>query len=222
MNHQLSHPQFDLFGGIANTDAPAKRASINRTEEERKALSETRFARQFSMSSLFAELSVSEVLDKDDEDYEGASNPELDARLRISNADISHCTDAHLNAFVFEVHRSVLETNLAYLSSEDSKPKVLREKGYILQWVFCDDIVRGKPQSQIPCSFHNCCVASGCVPDEVRSRLLQKELVRDLLVRLHLVGRNKLPPLRKKVMYGDLVGYDHPMIGNESVAISGV
>jgi hypothetical protein len=222
MNQSLSTPQLDLFGGFTSTVASVRRPTISRTEEQRKALSESRFARQFSMSSLYAELDVEEVLDKDDEDYEGAADPELDAQLRITNADISHCTDQQLHTFVFEVHRAVLERHLAFLTSEDQKPKVLREKAFILQWAFCDDIVRGRPQSQIPCSFHNCCMASGCNPDEVRSRLLQKELVRDLLVRLHLVERHKLPRLRKQVMYGDIVGYDHPMIGNESVAISGV
>lgn len=223
MNHTQTCAPVDLFGEVISNQVKPKRAPVQRTEEQRKMLSELRFAKKFSMSSLFAEIGMQPVVvNKDDEDYEGEANPELDAQLRVSNADLSSVSDDQLKHFVLECHRDCLEVNLAYLESEDEKPKVLLEKGYILQWVFCVDIVHGRKQSQIPFSFLNCCIATGVDADTLRGHLLQKEVVRDLLVRLHLVEKSKLPPLRKKVFYGDIVGWDHPMIGNTSVAIAGV
>jgi hypothetical protein len=186
------------------------------SEEERRRIAVDRCARAFSMPSLFAEVPLQPVARvSDDDDYEGPSNPELDAQLRVSNADLSSVSDEQLESFVFECHRQCLEVNLAYLESEDEKPKVILEKGYILQWVFCVDIVHGRPQSQIPFSFLNCCICAGVDPDTLRGHLLQKEVVRDLLVRLRLVV--KLPKLRKKVFYGDIVGWTNPDVGNATV-----
>ena len=224
MNQTQPCAPLDLFGDVISVQPKPKRAPPQRTDEQRKLLSQNRFVRKFSMSSLFAEIGTQPVvLTKDDEDYEGKANPELDAQLRVSNADLSSVSDEQLENFVFECHRQCLEVNLAYLESEDEKPKVLLEKGYILQWVFCVDIVEGRPQSQIPFSFLNCCICAGVDPDTLRGHLLQKEVVRDLLVRLHLVV--KLPKLRKKVFYGDIVGWDHEMANPDRaahIAIAGV
>lgn len=225
MNQATSSAQVDLFGEVIATQTQPKRFAIQRTEEQRKMLSEVRFAAEFSKTSLFSEIGIQPVSVEDDDDYEGTVNPELDAQLRVSNADLSSVSDKQLENFVFESHRACLETHLAYLDSQDQKPKVLREKGYILQWVFCVDVVNGVHQKKIPFSFLNCCIASGVEPDTLRGHLLQRENVRDLLVRLKLVEKSKLPVLRKKVFYGDLVGWDHPMADSERssrIAFAGV
>lgn len=198
------HTQPDLFGGETTVSTAVERPPVVRTDEQRRRLSEDRFAKKFSVTSLFAELALPEIAAEDDDENEGRANPELDARLRVSNADISACSDRALEGFVFELHRACIEVNLAYLVSEDEKPRVLQEKGFILQWAFCDDIVGGRAQSQIPFSFHNCCMASGVNPDEFRAQLLQMDVVRDLLVRLRLVQAEKLPRQRQKVFYADI------------------
>lgn len=206
-----THTQPDLFGGESTVAIKGDRQALARTEEEKKALSEARFVKEFSTTCLFAELAMPDLPEEDD-DYEGRVDPELDAQLRISNADITSCDELKLEKFVMELHRACLEVNLAFLESEDEKPYVLKEKGFILQWVFCVDVVHGRHQSQIPLSFANCCMASGVRPDEFRGLLLQKESIRALLVRLRLVEAKRLPPLRKQVMYTDIVGIDHPSL----------
>lgn len=90
MNQTQTCAPTDLFGDVIAVQPKPKRAPVQRTDEQRKMLSEVRFAKRFSMSSLFAEIGTEPVvLTKDDEDYEGKANPELDAQLRVSNADLS-------------------------------------------------------------------------------------------------------------------------------------
>lgn len=99
------------------------------------------------------------------------------------------------------LHQKCLTENLAFLQSEDRKPRVATEKGRILQWLFTVDELNGVNVREIPFSFHNCCLACGVSPDELLSKLLQKPLVRQLLVKFGFYTQDQLPELRKVVIY---------------------
>lgn len=99
------------------------------------------------------------------------------------------------------IHEACLKENLSFLASVDRKEEVAYEKGEILQWIFTVDQLGDVHVRHIPFSFHNCCLASGLDPEELRDRLLQTTLVRQLLVKLSLYKAEELPPLRKVVIY---------------------
>jgi hypothetical protein len=160
-----------------------------------------RIKAMFAQDDLFAEI------EEDPENkpgFEGAANDALDTQLRASNCKLDHLTDDKITDIFAEMHRVVLWENLSFLQSEDPKPYVLVEKAQILQWVFSTDVIKGRPATAIPFSFVNCCIAEGVDPDKLRTDLLQMVDIRALMSVLMSVSR--MPRLRKKVMYADIVG----------------
>lgn len=103
--------------------------------------------------------------------------------------------------FAYYLHWKCLEENLSLLLSTDAKAWVWKEKAEVLQWVWAPDWVNGRHVAHIPCSFVNCCVLSGLDPDELRDRLINVELVRQLLVAFSMVTERNLPTKRVNIHY---------------------
>ncbi len=120
-------------------------------------------------------------------------------------------------AWILDAHRQKLDEELIFLTSVDVKPKVWIEKGHTLQWIFTVDQIGDKDVREIPFSFHNCCLAAGYKPDELRTQLLQVPLIRELLVNLRLCRQCDLPRSIQKVQYTDIVGVDSPEIPDHYV-----
>jgi len=201
-------------------------------------------AREFAMSDLFSELlavegarsphfikalcrdsvipTAPELSDLDDELAPGAEEDAgVDAILgcgvdetQLLEEQRAWCPTVE---WTTQAHQLMLDDNLAFLTSVDVKPWVSREKGYVLQWIFTVDDIGGRDVRTIPFSFHNCCLASGLKPDDLRAELLQLDLVRKLLVNLRLCNPCDLPPRKSKVYYADIVGVDSPEIPDHPV-----
>lgn len=119
--------------------------------------------------------------------------------------------------WILATHRDKLDEELVFLTSKDVKPRVWTEKAQTLQWIFTVDEIGDKNVREIPFSFHNCCLAAGHRPDDLRAALLQLPLIRELLVNLRLCHESDLPKLQKKVYYTDFVGVDSPEIPEHQV-----
>lgn len=98
-------------------------------------------------------------------------------------------------------HRQALDENLSYLLSTDIKASVWKEKIAILQWVFAQDFINGRSARSITGSFVNCCIASRVDPSEFRAKLLQVEVVRQLLIAFKFATESTLPARRHTVYY---------------------
>lgn len=132
-------------------------------------------------------------------------------------------TEAESAAFLWRLQVAVLEENLAFLMSVDVKPRVTREKAWVLQWVYTEDRVGSRDFTQHPLSFHNCARTCGFNdPDVLRGALLQVPLIRDLLTALHLYLPRELPPLRRVVNYADIVGMDRAQLVSQVYQFPGM
>ena len=132
-------------------------------------------------------------------------------------------SDAEVALVLWRMQVAQLEENLAFLMSVDTKPRVTMEKAYILQWVFTEDVVNGCDFRKNHMSFHICCKAYGFNdPNEFRLKLLQVDLIRKLVVALHLYREHELPPLRKVASYADIVGEDRAVPDNSVYQYEGM
>ncbi len=145
-----------------------------------------------------------------------------DDQLR-AELDAWQPTDQEAALFLWNMQVAHLEENLAFLLSVDTKPRVTREKAHILQWVFTEDVLHGVDFRKNHLSFHACCRAYGFNdPNEFRLKLLQVDLIRKLLVALHLYCEHELPALKHVATYAEIVGEDRAVADNSVYQYAGM
>jgi len=162
--------------------------------------------------------------DEDTADFEcGPASLVTDVQLRAELAAWQQqLTDQEVALVLWRMQVAHLEENLAFLMSVDTKPRVTMEKAYVLQWMFTEDVVNGIDFRKNHMSFHTCCKACKIDPEEFRLKLLQVDLVRKLLVALHLMCEHELPALRKVAFYADIVGDDRAVPDNSVYQYEGM
>lgn len=215
----IDHPpnsQPELFGlssGIPLLEAPLplqRPSALAKAKPDQPKRAEEvsgKVAREFAAADLFSELLAVEHVkvkarDNPNRAKKKCTDPDSgdDKSLEPSEVRYWQLTDE----LIVELHQACLEENLKVLLSLDRDVWVDREKGWTLRWIFTVDQIGDKDVRTIPFSFHNCCLASGCLPDELRRLLLNVPLVRTLLTSMRLYRESELPAVKKVVRYSQI------------------